>query len=159
MLQLCYIYVRHMFSWVGPMLPYVGVRWPHVANGAPALLGRRPAVRRKPLKSGRRPRARVLAGGLRLVTEGYIRSPPLPPTLLLSRVYTACRPPVDPRPNPVDRSICVLRRMFKKCSKASFFTVFRGLRRIRLSPNRVPVVSVMRAARTGLIDISSVLGT
>ena len=32
------------------------------------------------LKSGRRPRARVLAGGLRLVTEGYIRSPPLPPT-------------------------------------------------------------------------------
>ena len=34
MLQLCYIYVRHMFSWVGPMLPYVGVRWPHVANGA-----------------------------------------------------------------------------------------------------------------------------
>ena len=91
------------------------------------LLGRRPAVRRKPLKSGRRPRARSLAGGLRLVTEGYIRSPPLPPTLLLSRVYTPCRPPVDPRPNPVDRSICVLRGMFKKCSKTSFFTVLRGL--------------------------------
>ena len=43
------------------------------------------------LKSGRRPRARVLAGGLRLVTEGYIRSPPLPPTLLLDRVYTPAR--------------------------------------------------------------------
>ena len=34
-----------------------------------------------PPKSGRRPRARVLAGGLRLVTEGYRCSPPLPPTL------------------------------------------------------------------------------
>ena len=56
-------------------------------------IGRRPAVRRKPLKSGRRPRARVLAGGLRLVTEGYIRSPPLPPTLLLDRGETPCRPP------------------------------------------------------------------
>ena len=56
------------------------------------LLSRRPAVRRKPLKSGRRPRARVLAGGLRLVTEGYIRSPP---TLLLDRGDTPCRPPVE----------------------------------------------------------------
>ena len=93
MWKLCYTYVRHMFSWVGPMLPYVGVRWPHVANGAPALLGRRPAVRRKPLKSGRRPRARSLAGGLRLVTEGYIRSPPLPPTLLFDRGDTPARPP------------------------------------------------------------------
>ena len=34
------------------------------------------------LKSGRRPRrrARALAGGLRLVTEGYSGMPPLPPT-------------------------------------------------------------------------------
>ena len=56
-------------------------------------IGRRPAVRRKPHKSGRRPRARSLAGGLRLVTEGYIRSPPLPPTLLLDLRYTPCRPP------------------------------------------------------------------
>ena len=76
-------------------------------------IGRRPAVRRKPHKSGRRPRARVLAGGLRLVTEGYIRSRPLPPTLLLDLAYTPARPPVDPRPNPVDRFICILRRMFK----------------------------------------------
>ena len=101
MLQLCYIYVRHMFSWVGPMLPYVGVRWPHVANGAPALLGRRPAVRRKPLKSGRRPRARVLAGGLRLVTEGYIRSPPLPPT-------PPGRPPPESARQIFDRFLCYL---------------------------------------------------
>ena len=113
----------------------------------PACAGARP---------GRRPRARVLAGGLRLVTEGYIRSPPLPPTLLLDR---GDRPRVDLRPNPVDRFICILRRMFKKCSKTSFFTVFRGLRPTRLSSNRAPVVSVMRAARTGLIDISWVLGT
>ena len=52
------------------------------------------------LKSGRRPRARVLAGGLRLVTEGYIRSPPLPPTLLLDRGETPCRPRVDPVSTP-----------------------------------------------------------
>ena len=84
-------------------------------------IGRRPAVRRKPHKSGRRPRARVLAGGLRLVTERYIRSRPLPPTLLLDRAYTPCRPPPDLRLNPVDRFICILRRMFKKCSKTSFF--------------------------------------
>ena len=58
-------------------------------------IGRRPAVRRKPHKSGRRPRARVLAGGLRLVTEGYIRSPPLPPTLLLDLAYTPARPPPE----------------------------------------------------------------
>ena len=56
-------------------------------------IGRRPAVRRKPHKSGRRPRARSLAGGLRLVTEGYIRSPPLPPTLLFDRGDTPARPP------------------------------------------------------------------
>ena len=43
--------------------------------------------------------------------------------------------------------------------KTSCFTVFRGCRRTRLSSNRAPVVSVMRAARTGLIDISWVLGT
>ena len=47
------------------------------------------------MRSGRRPRARSLAGGLRLVTEGYIRSPPLPPTLLLSRAYTSGRPQVE----------------------------------------------------------------
>ena len=57
-------------------------------------IGRRPAVRRKPHKSGRRPRARVLAGGLRLVTEGYIRSPPLPPTLLVDLRPTPGRPQV-----------------------------------------------------------------
>ena len=123
------------------------------------LLGRRPAVRRKPLKSGRRPRARSLAGGLRLVTEGYIRSPPLPPTLLLDLRYTPRRPPVDPRPNPVDRFLCCLPVFLRMLWKTSFFTVFRGLRRRRLAPNRAPVVSVMRAARTGLIDISWVLGT
>ena len=57
-------------------------------------------TRAKPLQSGRRPRARSLAGGLRLVTEGYIRSPPLPPTLLLDRGDTPARPPVDPRSTP-----------------------------------------------------------
>ena len=30
-------------------------------------------------------------------------------------------PPVDPRPNPPDRFICILRWMFEKCSKTSFF--------------------------------------
>ena len=44
------------------------------------LVGRRPAVRRKPLKSGRRPRS--LPGGPSVVTEGYIRARPLPPTLV-----------------------------------------------------------------------------
>ena len=71
----------------------------------------------------------------KLVTEGYIRSPPLPPTLL------------------VDRFICIYQAFCAGCSKTLFFAVFRGLRRPRLSPNRAPVVSVMRAARTGLIDI------
>ena len=113
-----------------------------------SLLGRRPAVRRKHLKSGRRPRARSLAGGLWLVTEGYIRLPPLPPTLLLDRGDTPCRAPPD-------KFICILRWMFEKCSKTSFLTVFRGLRR----PRQVSVVSVMRVARTGLIDISWVSGT
>ena len=40
-------------------------------------------------------------------------------------------PRVDPRPNPPDKFICILRWMFEKCSKTSFFTVFRGLRRPR----------------------------
>ena len=114
-------------------------------------IGRRPAVRRKPHKSGRRPRARVLAGGLRLVTEGYIRSRPLPPTPGI--------PPVDPRSNPVDGCICIYQVFCVGCSKTSCFTVFRGRRRTRLSSNRASVVSVMRAARTGLIDISWVLCT
>ena len=70
-------------------------------------------TRAEPLQSGRRPRARSLAGGLRLVTEGYIRSPPLPPTLLFDRGDTSARPRVDPRPNLVDRFICILRRMLK----------------------------------------------
>ena len=98
-------------------------------------------------------------GGLWLVTEGYIRSPPLPPTLLVDRGDTPARPPVDPRPNPVDRFICIYQVCCAGCSKTLFFTMFRGLRRPRLSPNRAPVVSVMRAARTGLIDVSWVLGT
>ena len=55
------------------------------------------AAPQAPAHSGRRPRARVLAEGLRLVTEGYIRSPPLPPTLLLDRGDTPCRPPPDLR--------------------------------------------------------------
>ena len=44
--------------------------------------GRRPAVRRKPHKSGRRPRGRRPWHCRRpsVVTEGYIRWPPLPPT-------------------------------------------------------------------------------
>ena len=131
----------HTLACVSPMLPYVGYLRPmleicsaiFVHKHRPRQLfwlcpslqtentpsPRRPAVRRKPLKSG--PRARVLAGGLRLVTERYIRSRPLPPTLLLDRAYTPCRPPPDLRLNPVDRFICILRRMFKKCSKTSFF--------------------------------------
>ena len=116
-------------------------------------------TRAKPLQSGRRPRARVLAGGLQLVTEGYIRSPPLPPTLLLDRGDTPGRPQVDLRSNPVDRFICYLLVFLRVMWKTSFFTVFRGLWRTRLSPNRAPAASVTRAARTGLIDISWVLGT
>ena len=61
------------------------------------LLGRRPAVRRKPLKSGRRPRARVLAGGLRLVTEGYIRSRPCRRPFVGPRVYPRPTPPESAR--------------------------------------------------------------
>ena len=96
--------VGHMLAYVSPMLAYVGTILVHLGGYARhmlgicwggyylvpipspcSLLGRRPAVRRKPHKSGRQPRAHVLAGGLQLVTEGYIRSPPLPPTLLLDR--------------------------------------------------------------------------
>ena len=54
----------------------------NTSSGSRVCFCRRPAVRRKPHKSGRRPRgrARGIAGGLRLVTEGYIGWPPLPPT-------------------------------------------------------------------------------
>ena len=48
-----------------------------------SLLGRRPAVRRKPLNPGAGHGARVLAGACRrpsVVTEGYRRCAPLPPT-------------------------------------------------------------------------------
>ena len=106
-------------------------------------------------ESGRRPRARVLAGGLQLVTEGYIRSRPLPPTLLLDPRYTPGRPQVES-----GRQIYMyLAQDVQKMFKNIVFVVFRGLRRTRLSANRVPVVSAMRAARTGLIDISWVLCT
>ena len=68
-----------------------------------------------------------------MVTEGYIRWPPLPPTLLLDRVYTPARS--------VSTDFCVifmfLCRMFEKGSKTSFFTVFRGLRRPRLGARGV----------------------
>ena len=89
------------------------------------------------------------------MTEGYIRSPPLPPTLLLDLAYTPCRPRVDPaRIRSTDLYVScagcsthVQKHRFLQC-----FVAF-GVH------DRVPVVSVMRAARTGLIDISSVLGT
>ena len=123
-------------------------------------IGRRPAVRRKPHKSGRRPRARVLAGGLRLVTEGYIRSRPLPPTLLLDRaVYlrpTPCRPRVDPVSTDLYVSCAGCSKNVQKHRFLQCFVAFGGH---DSGPNRAPVVSVMRAARTGLIDISWVLGT
>ena len=72
-----------------------------------------------------------------------------------------CRrpPPPDPRPNPVDRCICNVYVSCAGCSKnvqkhrfLQCFVAF-GVH------DRVPVVSVMRAARTDLIDISWVLGT
>ena len=119
-------------------------------------IGRRPAVRRKlrAPATGPCPCRRPS-----VVTEGYIRSPPLPPTLLLDRGDTPGRPQVDLRSNPVDRFICYLLVFLRVMWKTSFFTVFRGLWRTRLSPNRAPAASVTRAARTGLIDISWVLGT
>ena len=45
-------------------------------------VGRRPAVRRKPLNPGAGHEARALPGGPSVVTEGYRRSGPLPPTLV-----------------------------------------------------------------------------
>ena len=74
----CYFH-SYKFAAVGDLVPYPR--------------GRRQGA--EPLQSGRRPRARSLAGGLRLVTEGYIRSPPLPPTLLLDRGDTPARPPPE----------------------------------------------------------------
>ena len=46
-----------------------------------AQVRRRPAVRRKPLNPGAGQEARGMPGGPLAVTEGYRRSPPLPPTL------------------------------------------------------------------------------
>ena len=78
---------------------------------------RRPAVRRKPHKSGRRPRGRGPWHCRRpsVVTEGYIRSPPLPPTHLLLTSYLPLpdsgSPPVyDYRCN----LQCILCAAFKK---------------------------------------------
>ena len=77
--------------------------------------------------------------------------------------WTAGIPRVDPRSTPArirSTDFYVVYQFFLRMMwKTSFFTVFRGLRRRRLASNRAPVVSVMRAARTGLIDISWVLGT
>ena len=56
--------------------------------------GRRPAVRRKPHKSGRRP-GPWHCRRPSVVTEGYIRWPPLPPTHL---VLTPCRFRFTPGP-------------------------------------------------------------
>ena len=44
-------------------------------------VGRRPAVRRKPLNPGAGQEARGMPGGPSVVTEGYRGSRPLPPTL------------------------------------------------------------------------------
>ena len=108
---------------------------------------------------------------LRLPTEGlrqghgpvgYTLAAPAADPFVGPLVYprsTPGRPPPDPRPNPVDRFICYLPVFLRMMWKTSFFTVFRGLRRTRLSSNRAPVVSVMRAAWTGLIDTSWVLDT
>ena len=116
-----------------------------------------------------------VAGARLLGVSLQIRAPatgPCPcrrPSVGNRRLYTLAAPAADPFVGPrgdpvstpcrprVDRYICIWRRLFKKCSKTSFFTVFRGLRRTRLWPNRAPVASVMRA-QTGLIDISWVLG-
>ena len=75
------------------------------------------------LKSGRRPRrpARALAGGLRLVTEGYSGAPPLPPTWCSS-----------PRGHlPRTRTLVIYSVFCSWCSKTSCFTVFRALRGFR----------------------------
>ena len=75
-------------------------------------------------------RARVLAGGLRLVTEGYIRSPPLPPTLLVDRGDTPALPPpdplVDPRPTPArirSTDLYVSTRFFRMFKNNVFYRV------------------------------------
>ena len=120
-------------------------------------IGRRPrlsgvSLLENPDATGHGPE--VLAGGLRLVTEGYIRSPPLPPTLLLDRRGDPVSTPAQIRPTDLYVSLrWIVRKMFKNIV---FYSVSWLLRR---SHDRVPVVSVMRAARTGLIDISWVSGT
>ena len=71
------------------------------------------------LQSGRRPRARVLAGGLRLVTEGYRGVPPLPPTWpFLPRSYPVVTPS-PPRPHPVPTSAFSVTAMGESISKAN----------------------------------------
>ena len=76
----------------------------------------RPAVRRKPLNPGAAgpcPCRRPSVGNRRL----YTLAPPAADPFVGPPVYlrpTPCRPRVD-------RFICILRRLFKKCSKTSFF--------------------------------------
>ena len=61
---------------IGPTKANIG------ATCAPQTqMGRRPAVRRKPLNPGAGQEARGMPGGPSVVTEGYRRSRPLPPTL------------------------------------------------------------------------------
>ena len=93
--------------------------------------GRRPAVRRKPHKSGRRPRgrARGIAGGLRLVTEGYIGWPPLLPTT------SYLLPTHDYRCN----LQCILRVVFKKHRFLQGFVAF-AVSRIHLGDVKKPWV-------------------
>ena len=84
------------------------------------------------LKSGRRPlprparalalAARALAGGLRLVTEGYRGKPPQPPTP--GGVTSG-----SPRGHlPRTRTLVIYSVFCSWCSKTSCFTVFRGFR-------------------------------
>ena len=62
---------------IGPTKANIGVTY------APQTqVGRRPAVRRKPLNPGAGHEARALPAGPSVVTEGYRRSPPQPPTLV-----------------------------------------------------------------------------
>ena len=116
-----------------------------------ALTIRAPATRTFPCR-------RPSVGNRRL----YTLAPPAADPFVGPRVYpvsTPCRPPPESGRQIFMSFIFYLPPWLCMMWKTSFFTVFRGLRRRRLAPNRAPVVSVMRAARTGLIDISFVLGT
>ena len=125
MLEICYAICVHKHRprrhfWLFPSLPTEN-------TPSPCWAGTR--LSGVSFKSGRRPRARVLAGGLRLVTEGYMRPRPLPPTLLLSRVYTPGRPPAESGRQIFYVIYILSTSMIAQDVENIVFTVFRGLRR------------------------------